>query len=499
MGLRHSPTLASARRAALAAALVVGLSGCVTRELAHAPATPDKPWSVPGDSKYTRALREASQAPTGSDAAAQNGASFEPGRAYDLPELIDIAERHHPETREAWEQARQAALAIGLAEHTYLPQISANVVAGFQHTPLPIPRTLVPAGYFTADSRELIPLLAANWLLFDFGRREAQVREAKEKSFVANVAFTGAHQKVIYAVCRDYFALGAARAHRRDAETATKNAQLAQDTSESRQTHGLATVVEVAQARRQTAQARFNVVRALGAERTAYSALVASMGVEPNIPIGVADQPDLPLPAAPMQNVRALLEEALVQRPDVVAALGKVRAAEANLRSEQATYWPQIAVSAQIYQNVGGISTEGSPYYTVNNPGANALLSLDWPLFDAGARAARVAIARSQISAARAGRDGARDSAIADVTTAYDQLQTSFAEYQAAVIVEGAAATTLDAAIDSYRSGVGVLNDVITAENALSEAEWEKANARSNVFTSAAALAFATGAITSRR
>jgi len=29
-----------------------------------------------------------------------------------LPELIDIAERSNPETRVAWEQARQAAKAI---------------------------------------------------------------------------------------------------------------------------------------------------------------------------------------------------------------------------------------------------------------------------------------------------------------------------------------------------------------------------------------------------
>ena len=47
---------------------------------------------------------------------------FVAGHQYTLPELIDIAQRHHPETREAWEKARQAALAVGIAEATYLPR-----------------------------------------------------------------------------------------------------------------------------------------------------------------------------------------------------------------------------------------------------------------------------------------------------------------------------------------------------------------------------------------
>src|SRR5207248_1334425 len=50
--------------------------------------------------------------------------AVERGRRYSLAELIDLAQRINPETREAWEQARQAALAVGLVESSYAPQIS---------------------------------------------------------------------------------------------------------------------------------------------------------------------------------------------------------------------------------------------------------------------------------------------------------------------------------------------------------------------------------------
>ena len=63
---------------------------------------------------------------------------------YDLAELIDIAQRLNPDTRIAWEEAKQAAFAVGLAEANYLPQLSADVLSGYQVTPLPVPKIPVP-------------------------------------------------------------------------------------------------------------------------------------------------------------------------------------------------------------------------------------------------------------------------------------------------------------------------------------------------------------------
>lgn len=43
------------------------------------------------------------------------------GHEYTLPELIDIAKRENPQTRVAWEVARNAGLGAGIAASTYLP------------------------------------------------------------------------------------------------------------------------------------------------------------------------------------------------------------------------------------------------------------------------------------------------------------------------------------------------------------------------------------------
>lgn len=489
----------SSRSSAVLLVAGMTLAACAADEVSLAPAAPERPWVIPRN--ITDLPKPGSQPGTPTIEAPLpvqargNAVEIDPARKYDLAGLIDLAQRNNPETSRAWEEARQAALGVGLAETSYVPQVTAEIITGFQHTPLPIPTKLISAGYFTSNTRELVPTLAAKWLLFDFGQREGEVEAAKANSFVANVAFTGAHQKLIYAVSRDYFALGAARGRLRVAKQTLETAQVVQDSIEQRRAHELATVVQTAQARRQTAQARFKLEASTGADHAAYAALIASMGIAPSAHIEAEDSSELPIPAAPSGDLDRLIAEALAQRPDIVAALGKVKAAEARLDSARATYYPTIGVAAEAFQNIGQLSSQGSRYYSVNEPGANILLKLSLPLYDGGARDAKVAIARSEVAATRHAVDQARDQAVHQVTDAYDALRTSLAEYTAALAVDEAAQTAFDASLEAYRHGVGTYTDVVNGQTALSEAQSEKEDAHANIFTAAAALAFATGAI----
>jgi outer membrane protein TolC len=223
------------------------------------------------------------------------------------------------------------------------------------------------------------------------------------------------------------------------------------------------------------------------------------MGIAPSARAEVTDSSEQKLPASPARNVDQYVQDALANRPDIVAAFGKVRAAEATLSRARATYYPTIGLEAQVYQNVGGLSTQGSRYYTVNEPGANVLLKLSLPLFDGGAREARIAIARSEVEAAHGSLDQTRDTAVRQVTDAYDSLRTSFAEYSASLTLNNTAQTAYDASLDSYRHGVGTYTDIANNETALTQAQSAKEDAHANVFTAAAALAFSTGATLSQR
>jgi outer membrane protein len=447
---------------------------------AQAPAAPEQPWSIPG-SAIARA------------GALGDEQSEWVQRPYDLPALIDLAQRTNPETRAAWEDARAAAAAIGLVESSYLPQLSMEALGGVERTPLPIPKTLVPKGYFVSDAAEFIPSLALKWLLFDFGRRDANLEAARADSFVANAGFTAVHQRIVLEISQTYFALGAARGRSRAAAKALATAQTVEAATQAKRDRGLATIVALAQAQRQTAQARYSVAAAEGGERTAMANLIAAIGIPAATPLQVNDASDAPPPASPDQNIAAAIKAALAHRPDIIAALGKVDSAEASLKAAQRAYRPTIELGAHVYQNIAATRSDGGSTSRVDHDGGNILFSFSVPLFDGGERASRISIARAKVRESEADLALARDSVAQQVVRAYDELLTNLAEYDAAQTLLQAANTSYDAALHSYQQGVATYTELATEENAVADAERQVEDARAGAHTAAAGLAFAVG------
>jgi outer membrane protein TolC len=273
--------------------------------------------------------------------------------------------------------------------------------------------------------------------------------------------------------------------------------QITQDAAVAKHDNGLATIVAVAQAQRQTAQARYTLAAAEGAERTARANLISALGVPAATEIDVMDSAELPLPPAPGDSVSKAIEQALAHRPDVIAALGKVDAAEAALKGERRSYYPVIELAGQAFQNIGSLSSDGSRYSNVDRPGQSILLSFSVPLFDGGMRRNRISMADAKLREAQEQLTAAQDSASQQVVRAYNGLVTSVAEYDAAIVLSRAAHTAYDAALRSYRQGVGTYTDLATEENAVVQGDTQVEDARANAHTAAAALALSMGAIDS--
>ncbi len=192
------------RRIALAGCALLGACND-TRDLA--PASPETPWQFEPSKEAPAALAPAAAArrftvPENTAVQLLSPADIDPNHVYSLVELIDIAQRGNPATRVAWEQARQAAINVGIARAVYLPALTASAVAGFEHFVTVFPSNLAPQGFIIFNAQEVIPQLAVNYLLLDFGGRAAVVEAAGQLSIAGNVAFTAAHQQLIYNVAR---------------------------------------------------------------------------------------------------------------------------------------------------------------------------------------------------------------------------------------------------------------------------------------------------------
>ena len=467
------------------AACLLGAACNDTRDLA--PARPDAPWQIPA-----HALPSAAEV---APVSATRRIEIDPAHRYSLAELIDIAERRNQATRIVWEQARQAAINVGIAQAAFLPVLTASAIGGYQRAALPFPSNLAPRGYITANTEEFLPTLAVRYLLLDFGSREAAAAAARQLSVAANVTFTQAHQRLIFDVARAYFSLDGANAALRAAEQALKDAEEVQSSVEALQARGLATVVAVELARQATAQRRYDLARARTAQHDATYGLLTAMDLPPTMRLRIVDVSTRQLPRPSSGALQRLLSEALSQRPDLIAAVARLRATDQGIALARSALLPKFSVNANIQGNLGQISVDGEPYQGVKQPQAGIFLNFDWPLYQGGLLQNRLREAESQRSAAADVVQETRVQALREVALSYDQLATGLQQHEAARAMLSAARTAFDAARDSYAHGVGTFTDAASAEAALAAARADVARAHTQSLINAAALAFATGAL----
>lgn len=93
-------------------------------------------------------------------------------KTYTLPDLIDLAEQHNPETRVVWEAAKVQAGEVGIARSELYPTLAAAALGPTYHT-----------GVLLYDSfvKQIVGIgqreLTLNYTLFDSARGSTESRE----------------------------------------------------------------------------------------------------------------------------------------------------------------------------------------------------------------------------------------------------------------------------------------------------------------------------------
>ena len=469
------------------------------------PPSPDRAWSPPGLPSYEREL--ASQHLN--DAQGASRVSINPRKIYNLAELIDIAERNNPETRVAWERARQAAAAVGLSESAYYPYLAASAAAGYDRAFIPFPTLAVNQKFLTNPSLNNVKItgggslvteaqvyrgeLSAKWLLLDFGERNAVVAAARERLMMANVGFNGTHQKIVFEVTDRFYQLGNARQKVAVARSALDAAQTVEKAVQARIDNGLATKPELLQAQQQSAQSDFDLEAAVGAESDARVALMESIGILPTVPLQVADLGQKLDREEAARSVDELIAKALSQRPDLVAKLANVHAREHEIRQVRAEYYPKVLLDAHASETDLEVSIANSKYFGDTRPTYGAFLTMSVPIFDGFARRHKMEMAEAALREAENELAGARDAAVREVWKAYTDFKTALRKQDSAAKLVTASQNAFDAVLESYQHGLSTYPEIVSAERNLTLARSVSHDTQSAIFTAATALALSTG------
>ena len=450
-----------------------------SRALAQsAPVSPDHPWhgvgeqGIEADAKNSR----------------ESSFSTDPAKSYSLAELIDLAETHNPETHFAWERARAQAAALGIERSELFPTLAAAALSQISRE-----ETYLGTRYYRQTFQDFQGALDLNYTVFDFGARAGRIDAAKAEVLAANFDFNDTHRRLIYQVEQAYYHLLNASGQEGAARASLSNAQSVQQSAEERLNNGLATLPDVLEARSATAQAEYELQAVLGTEEIAQGNLATVLGTSPTSTIHVETLKDLPTPDSIDDSVDLAISRAFAQRPDLMRLVAEIRSSNARVKEAHAAYYPFLSVNVNpVAQSLYGLQ-QTLPWGHTAGLAGSLSLSLNWTVFDGGARKNNVMQAEANVRAAKAQANAARDEIANQVWAAYSNLNTASRQRQAATALLQAASQSYDSALESYNYGLRNFLDVTSAQRALARARSEDVSARTQVLTALADLAFRTG------
>ncbi|MBB2200830.1 TolC family protein [Gluconacetobacter tumulisoli] len=500
---------------------MLGLAGCATQSLHSAPDRPDVPWhpnvSASGEIVPGACCARGLALPPGYTLPSNRHIHVRPpppelatAHVYSLAELIDVAQSSNPLTRRAWNMARDAALAVGIARSTYLPHLTATVVGGYNYRSSNGLNAAIGnldfngAGNRTSGTGE-VQTLGVEWLLFDFGKREALIDSARESQLATNILFTGAHQKLIYSVTLAFYTHAAATARVTLLQQALDDARKVQDATDMRLRHGEGTVVDATQARQATAQAELRLVQAEGGAENTYLDLMTAIGIPPDTHVRMQDISDRPLSLADARLTDDMVQRAVARRPDVLAAYAATRASRSAVAAARAEFLPKVFVAGNVayatghlaLSSVPGVGADASPTLNLssNNFSSVVLGGISVPIFDGGMRAATLRQARNQSDSAEATLHQTVDEAVKQMVVAENGVHTSLSAYAASGRLQTAAQTSFDAALSAFHNGMGSVTQATLAQSGLIDAQLQRSDAYYAALIAASSLAFAAGAL----
>jgi len=466
----------------LAATLI--LFGCTPSApgLGGGPATapaPHNSWVPPDDHP------ELAETPPGGDSAHVLPEDILPRlQSLGLGDVVDLALRNNPATRQSWASARAAADLYGASRGPYYPEIDGQVTA----TRL---KTTATQGRNAQQQTVYGPVLNVSWLLLDFGGRSGATGQAREALIAADWTHNATIQNVVLIAQSAFFQYQGTRALLTAQQVSVKEAQANLDAAEQRNKVGLATIADVLQAKTALSQAQLAVLTTEGTLATARGALAVSMGLPANLPYEVDSLAGLQ-PVAPLaDSVDALIEQAVRDRPDLAAIQAEVRQSEARITEAHGARLPSIVVTGSNgYTGVGGTTALKNSYAVT--------VGLQIPLFNGFAREYAQRAAESQAEATRAGAQTLRQQVIAEVFSSYYVLRTATRRVETTDDLLESAERSADVALGRYREGVGSVIDLLTAESALADARAQQVQARWIWQTALAQLARDTGQLDER-
>jgi len=475
--------------------------------VAGAPANPAAPWPVPAAARTPPPPAAPPVSPKATSAL-ETDSSTAAAVQFSLTDVVDLALRNNPATRESWANARTAAEEYGSAKGAKYPTINGSVnLAGASSgsaiggggngstlivdTSGANTRGVGAVGGLTRA--QITPALSLSYLVLDAGGRAGTIEAAKQNAIATNLAHNAAINDVVLQVESALFSYLATRSLREAQVTAVHEAQTDTAAAEARLRVGVGTLQDVLQTRTALAQARLQLVTLEGSLVASRATLAAAMGLPANARFDIPAVASTDSIAEICASVDTLINRAIAARPDLAESRAQAAQLAAQIRVARSAGYPALTLST--VQSLTR-SVEGSA--PANGLNASLVLGLQLPIFNGYSRQYDARAARAAYDAGLARVSSVQQQITVQVFTSYAALQTAQARIAASGELLRAAAQSADVASGRYREGVGTIVDILLARSALDSARAEDIQARWEWRTALSQLAHDVGSLDAR-
>ncbi len=316
--------------------------------------------------------------------------------------------------------------------------------------------------------------ISANWLLFDGGDRNFQLRAARANVDAAEANLVASEFSVAYSVSQQFYAALAAHESRVAAVAALEEATQNLRAAVARIAAGAATRSDSLRSVIAVGNQRLAVLTAETDLANANAALTRLVGTPFTV---TAQMSDSVLPPVSVDSVE--LAKYLETSPAILAARASVNAAGAGVRSSRTDYWPSITTSYGLTNNIADSSFHFWQGKTLQNKSFSVSMSV--PIFNGLAREETVPRAKLTEMNARASRRDADLRAPPPLSPYLGQLRLA----QARIAIQQASleAAQEDLRVQQQRYGLGASTqlELLTTQTQLNSARFNLVNARYQV------------------
>ncbi|MBI3457283.1 MAG: TolC family protein [Candidatus Rokubacteria bacterium] len=392
-----------------------------------------------------------------------------PGQVLTLPEAVALALRQHPTITSAQYSQAAARARIGEARAPYFPRFDWLTSAGRSQT------------FSTSLNRpisgnSISSAIQGSQLLYDFGKTGALVDQAHANARFSAAELERVEEVVVQNVKLAYFGLLQARRLVRVAEASLSRSELNLRSAQGFFEVGTKPKSDVTKAEVEVANARVAVIVARNQVRLAETTLANALGLEATTPVQIQDILSYePVPLDP----RALLQEALMNRPELKEAQAQLDAALAQLAGARANFWPNVNVTG----SYGGASNDPALHETWSIAG-----TLSWNLFQGFFTTHQIRETQALVGAARANYDTLELQVRLDVEQASISVAEAAERIGATAKAAESATENLRLAQGRYDAGVGTILDLTDAQLALTITEAAQVRALTDHKTGLAVL-----------